>query len=271
METGKKKINKIRLYSCGYCVNQLSHVFRSYQKEIRKFPALSVLIEHDTYGNILYDTGYSPLIYQNGIVSKIYNTLNRTYVNENDTIITRLKYDNIDPGSINTIILSHAHPDHIAGLVYFQDYELISTAGVLNSLLTGNAFDLVFKNMVPRQGVNYRAVKPYSGSTIFDGYFKKVYDIFGDGSLIGIDLSGHADGQMGLWIPEYSLLLAADACWGKDLTKWVSKMRFIPKLIQDDYRKYAQCIRTLERFSRKHPEIKIIYSHGAAEEKTYEQ
>lgn len=271
MESTKNKIKKIKLYSCGYCVNQLAHVFKGHKSEKRIFPALAVYIEHEKYGGILFDTGYSDLIYKNGIVSKLYNALNRTYVNESDRIDVKLKKDGIKPEHIRHIILSHAHPDHIAGLKFFKDYELISTAKVINTMYTGNALDLVFKNMIPEKGPDLRAVKKYKEKTIFDGYFKEVYDIFGDGALYGIDLSGHADGQMGLFLPEYDLLFAADACWGEDLACEVDRMRFIPRLIQDSYRSYRSCIKRLQSFSEAHPEIKIIYSHGGLEEKVYEQ
>ena len=78
MEHGGKNITEIKFYECGYCVNQLSHVFRRHHKEKRNFPALVVLIKHREYGNMLFDTGYSELIYQNGFPSFLYNAINNS-------------------------------------------------------------------------------------------------------------------------------------------------------------------------------------------------
>ncbi len=262
---GTGKIVTVKLFECGYCVNDLGHVFKGYRSEKRRFPALAVLLKHSELGCILYDTGYSKLIYDNKLVSKIYNLLNRTYVAETDMISSKLMENEINPSEIKNIILSHAHPDHIAGLKYFRDYELVSTPVVLNTLCTGNAFDLVFKNMIPTSGVKLRALKPYKGSTIFDGYFDRIFDVFGDGSVIGVELNGHAQGQLGIYIPGYELFFAADACWGEDLMKYVGRMRLIPRLIQDSYRQYRETIITLKRFSKDYPGIRIIYSHGRSE------
>ena len=85
-----RKVRSVKLYACGCCENELRHVFSGYPSEKRRFPALSVLITHERLGNILYDTGYSELIYENGLVSKIYNSLNRTYISKDETIISKL-------------------------------------------------------------------------------------------------------------------------------------------------------------------------------------
>lgn len=270
MENGGKSIKRIKLYACGCCKNDLGIVFRGHPKDKRKFPALVVLIEHEEIGNILYDTGYSELVYQNGIVSKIYNALNKTYISENEIIDNRLREDGIPPDSIDHIILSHAHPDHIGALKRFSRYELISTKEVFDKLDSGKKLSLTFGNMVPLDEYRRKILRPSKEKGVFEGYFDEVYDVFGDGSVIGVRLDGHAEGQLGIFFPEWNLFFAADACWGEDLLTEIPKMNPLPRLIQNNYKKYAATAEKLLRFTADHPEIKIIYSHGAAEEKSYE-
>ena len=154
MENGGKKIAKIRLYKCGYCVNNLSHILKKSKNEKIKFPALVVLIEHKEFGNILYDTGYSKEIYSNGMVSYIYNLVNRTYVEDEDIILNKLKQNNIS--KIDKIILSHAHPDHIGGLKLFQNYELLATSETIELIQKPKIKNLIFKNMLPDNNVKMR-------------------------------------------------------------------------------------------------------------------
>ena len=133
MENGGKKIKRISLYECGYCINNMKFILKGHKKEKIKFPALSVLIEHNKFGNILFDTGYSKLIYENGIISKIYNLCNKTYFKEEDLILNQIGDKHIDK-----IIISHSHPDHIGALKYFKDYIQINPEEILEYALNAD-------------------------------------------------------------------------------------------------------------------------------------
>lgn len=270
MEHGGKNITEVKLYNCGYCINNMRHVFRKNKKEIREFPALAVRLEHKTLGTVLYDTGYSELIYKNHIISFLYNRLNRSFVREEDTIPAKLSGDGIAPECVKRVILSHAHPDHMGGLRLLRDYELISTERVLATMRKGNPLNLVFRNMIPEKEVPCRAVTPFTGKSVLDGYFERIYDVLEDGSVLGVELNGHAKGQLGIFLPEYNLFLAADACWGADLLCKVKQMRFAPRCIQNDYKAYVETVARLERFTADHPEIQVVYSHDRREEVRYE-
>ena len=260
MENGGNKI-EIKVYTCGSCKNNLAHVFKGYGKEIRFFPAMVVLIKHKDFGNILYDTGYSPLIYKNHFVSFLYNTLNKSYVTEDDTIVSKLQADGMNPDSIKKVILSHAHPDHIGGLKLLSDYELISTKKVLDTLKNGNVFQLVFRNMKPENNVRYQSVQEWKGDSFLAKYFPKVYDVLGDGSVLGVELNGHADGQLGIYLPEHQIFFAADVCWGTDLMCRVKDMRFVAKMIQNNYKEYVETIDRIQRFMEEHAEVKVMFTH----------
>ena len=268
MENGGKKITKIRLYKCGYCVNNLKHIFKKSKNNKITFPALAVLIEHTEYGNILYDTGYSNAIYKNGIISYIYNLLNKTYVEDNDLIINKLKKDNIQ--KIDKIILSHAHPDHIGGLNLFLDYELLASQDVLNLLEKPKLKSLVFKNMLPYKGILKREITPVNTTHFLSKYFEQVYDILGDNSIIGIPLPGHASGQLGIYIDEYKLLFADDSSWGNAFLNKIGAMKKIPKLIQNNFEEYKSTIEKLKQIKKAFSEIEIIFSHENFEEKIYD-
>jgi len=93
--------------------------------------------------------------------------------------------------------------------------------------------------------------------------------VFGDGSIYGVVLEGHSKGQLGLWLPNVNLFLAADACWGSDLLPETKHMRWIAFMIQNNFRAYKKTASLLERLHKDHPEITILFSHQQGKERVY--
>lgn len=266
-------IETVRLYHCGFCINNLKHVFRHHGTERRSFPAAAAVINHRKYGNILFDTGYSDRIFSNNLVFQLYRAINPVVLNKEDIITEKLKKDGINPKSIKRIILSHGHPDHIGGLSYFKNYQLISTSQVIRSLQKPSLGNLVFKRLLPKEETISRIKilsKPAEHHFLSD-YFNTIYDIFGDGSIYGVVLEGHSKGQLGLWLPDVNLFLAVDACWGSDLLIQTKHMRWIARRIQNNFRAYKNTALKLERLQKDHPEIKIIFSHQQGKEDVYDR
>lgn len=270
--SGSKQIVSVKLYHCGFCTNNLKLVFRNRKWEKRKFPATAVLIQHKQYGPLLFDTGYSKAIFREGFLPRLYRIMNPVSLEPGQMIDEKLKQDGINPVEIKSIILSHAHPDHIGGRTRFQDYELIATAKVLDTIKHPGIRDLVFPGMVP-DGTVIRQAKPLEGQLtdhFLSQYFDQVYDVFGDGSILGVVLEGHSKGQLGIWIPDYKLFLAADAGWGNDLISSTPHMRILPRLIQQNFSAYQDTLRRLCRLKRDYPQIRIVFTHQRGKERTYE-
>ena len=261
------KVTEVRIYRCGSCTNNLGIIFRGGiadgRWEKRQFPARAVLIRHRELGNILYDTGYSREIFGGGMTLRLYRLLNPVQLEEGEIIAERLKQDGIAPESVKTILLSHAHPDHVGGLSQFSGYDLVGLGETLDALHHPSVRKLMFRSMAPPKGSIRREVRPEIclRDHFLCNYFEEVYDLFEDGSLIGVRLEGHSRGQMGLWIPDVSLFLAADACWGGDLVRATRRMRLLPRLLQDDFTAYEDSLKRICRMKRDYPQIKVCFTH----------
>lgn len=276
-----EKIQKVVFYQCGFCTNNLAAMFRKVPWQKRRFPARAVLIQHKELGNILYDTGYSEKIFgkeeneNSGILEKlllkIYCFFNPVSLKPGDRIDEKLIQDGISPNSIRTVILSHGHPDHTGGLSRFSQYELIVTEEVLKSIKNPRIQNLVFSSQVSK--IEDGRIRLISGKGtaghFLCRYFEYVYDLFGDGSVIGVKLDGHCKGQMGIWIPDVNLFLAADACWGGDLVKYTRQMRTIPRMIQNNFKEYQDTLRRICQMKKECPEIRVVFAHQAGKEKIY--
>jgi glyoxylase-like metal-dependent hydrolase (beta-lactamase superfamily II) len=119
------------------------------------------------------------------------------------------------------------------------------------------------------QNYKKRVAVPYEKDCFLKNYFAEVYDLLGDQSIFGIELSGHSKSQMGIYIPEHKILFAADACWGEYFVDKSQNMRFLPRLVQNNYTQYLSTIENIRRLKKDFPEIEVIFSHGNFEEKEY--
>ncbi len=265
------QVTKVKLYQCGSCCNDVSFVYRGLRRKRRVFPARVALIQHKRLGNLLYDTGYSMNIFGKSPFLKLYRLLNPVSLLPEEEISSRLAKDRIGPESVDIILLSHAHPDHIGGLGQFTGYDLIAFPEVIEALETPGLGKLVFRELLPPPGhiKNCRTPRQQLREHFLCRYFDKVYDLLGDGSIIGVKLDGHSLGQMGIWIPDFDLFLAADACWGRDLIRVTPAMRLLPRLIQADFPLLLDSLRRICRLKREHPEVQIVFTHDQGEEGTY--
>ncbi len=257
------KVEEVKIYPCGSCTNRLGIMFRGMRWEKREFPARAALIRHRELGDILYDTGYSEEIFRGGPGLWLYRLLNPVRLGKEEGICERLKKDGIPPENVKTILLSHAHPDHIGGLSRFPGCRLVAFGETLEALERPRVRNLVFRNLLPPKGCIEKRNTPGNPleNHFLNRYFGQAYDLFGDGSAIAVRLEGHTRGQMGLWIPDVSLFLAADACWGSDLVKATRRMRLLPRLLQKDFAAYEDSLKRICRMKRDYPQIRVVFSH----------
>ncbi|MDY5304948.1 MBL fold metallo-hydrolase [Fusobacterium gastrosuis] len=253
-----KMIESIDYFACGYCTNKIENIFSDTKKKKVIFEAGVFLIKHRKYGYILYDTGYSTKLLENKLKYFLYRMLNPINISEDKMINRQLEKKNISTQEIKYIILSHLHPDHIGGLEFFPNAKIIISQKCFEEFEKNSFRSLIFKEILPKNFKDNLLIKKIEAENKEFNYLKS-YDLFSDNSIFLTELNGHSSGQCCAYIKEKNLLIAADSTWRVDFLDMIDKMKFLPKLIQNNFSDYKKSIEILK--TMRADGIKIVASH----------
>jgi glyoxylase-like metal-dependent hydrolase (beta-lactamase superfamily II) len=243
-----------------------------------EFPALCGLIHHPERGWMLYDTGYSGHFFSatDTWPERLYRTVLPVELPEAEVLRNQLDRFGLTPADIGTVIVSHYHGDHIAGLRDFPNARFIALQAD-----TEHFANLIGKRWRATLGAHLPGLLP-------DDYFDRVvaantapkrdlpgwltpfdtgHDLLGDGSLIGVPLPGHSHGQLGLFIPDASgrpAFLVADACWSLPALRDGRPPAFPALLINAERRRYLDTFRGLVGIARRETAVAMLPSHCQA-------
>ena len=168
---------------------------------------------HPARGPVLIDTGYGPEVTsgRRSVAMRVYNAIIRPRLAEQpEAVLARLGFTADD---VATVIITHFHADHVSGLKRFGKASFVAAGW--GRLKTQSAFQHlrhgVFTELLPDDFESrLTTVEDLSPLAL---PFGEARDIFGDGSVLALDLPGHALGHIGLVWPAEKLIYAADAQW----------------------------------------------------------
>lgn len=264
---------KLKLFAAGYCTHSEHLTLRGGERKEIRFPALFALIRHPRWGPIVFDTGYSSRFYAETarFPYSLYRRTTPVFYREEESALNQLKAEGVQPADIRHIIVSHFHADHIGGLRDFPQARLYYTREAIRSVRGKSGFAALLRGFLP-------GLMPEDHdrrSTIIDETARRVdlsdrltpfeygFDLFGDGSLIAIPLSGHAAGQIGIWLSdgEEEFLLCSDAAWSSQAIREGRRPHRLAGLIKSDWRQYVANLGKLHDLQRLRPELHILPTH----------
>ena len=268
---------RLTLLDTGYCVHPEHVVLRNWRLRTMRFPAMFALIEHPDRGPILFDTGYGqPYLdaVRTSFSGKVYNAVTPVTTSAPQFAAARLRAMGIDPSDVRTIICSHFHADHVAGLVdfpaarflYFRTaWEKVARLRGVRALLNGFLPSLLPPDFEARStAIEETAWKPLAPEY---APFTQGVDLFNDGSLIAVALPGHAAGQLGLFVRREEAsdaFLVADACWTTRSFQEEIVPSSVTRLLFDSMGEYRESLGLVAEFHRQRPDALIVPSHCEA-------
>lgn len=182
------------------------------------FPIRYGIIERPD-GLVLIDTGYSPELFAaGGLGLAIYRRLLRPRLGPAQDAVAMLEKMGARAADIRDIVVTHLHADHVCGISRFPNARLhMSRASLALWSSPPSRRDLAmafYRSLMPLlDAARVRVVEEASAVPLPWGGEGR--DVFGDGTVISVDLPGHMEGHFGLFFPrrEKPLLYAVDADW----------------------------------------------------------
>lgn len=272
---------QLDLFQAGYCTHKAHVVLQDEKRETMKFPAIFALINHPRHGYILFDTGYAERFYEatNPFPYSIYAKVTPVFFNAGESAIDQLKDRGIMAQDISFVFISHFHADHIAGLKDFPDSQFICSKTAYDSIKNKKGIRALKAGFIPHLLPNdlMDRITFIEDCKIFEEKsacmrheqqefiktYELIFDVFGDGTLLSVDLSGHATGQFGLFfkVEQQYIFLVADAVWRSRSYREKVYPKSIAKLIMSDSVQYSKNLDKLHNFHQSAPNVLIIPSH----------
>lgn len=268
---------ELSILVAGSCRNPERIVRRGGSWRPVDLPSLVGVIRHPDHGVVLYDTGYAPRFFAETArwPGSAYARVTPVSCTDGDTAAAQLCRAGIDPRKVRLVLVSHFHADHIGGLRDFPAARFLYFRAALDPRWRGHgALRQLRHGLLPgllppdfdarSEFVEDRPPLPLPlpsrGADLGPGF-----DLLGDGSVLGVDLSGHVRGQLGLLVRPAGrppVLLAADACWSGRAVTHGELPHPMARLITDDWPRYRRVIAALGRVAADDGPL-IVPSHCA--------
>lgn len=240
-----------------------------------EFPSLVGLVEHPDEGLVLFDTGYDPAFFAatEPFPERLYRWTTPVRLRERDTAAAWLRRLGHKPEDVRTVVLSHFHGDHMAGLHQFPAARLFCSRAGRTTLRRHGRLGRVRRGLldalVPRD-LDARSTwfEDCSRVALPSAYspFAQAADLFGDGSLLAVELPGHCPGHWGLALrlpDDRDVLLAADAAWSMTAVERNDPPPRLTTALMGATAPYRATLNRLHALHRANPDLLILPSHCA--------
>ncbi|MBI3167407.1 MAG: MBL fold metallo-hydrolase [Chloroflexi bacterium] len=271
---------KIDILHAGYCTAPEHIAIHGGRWRTIHFPAMFALFRHPKFGAMLFDTGYSYRFFveTKKFPKRFYRWMTPVHLREEDLVVNQLLTFDLRPQDISHVFISHFHADHIGSLpdLAWSRYVYLPHAfsGLrYPSTSSGQAHTLddmkhaFLRGLIPSdfdsRSHEVDITKPILLSEEY-APFKTGYDLLGDQSLIGVELPGHAHGQMGIFARDDAgkvFFFVADAAWLKRSIVENRPPHKIANTIFPDPAAYRETLGQLHTYHLTHPDTHVIPSH----------
>lgn len=265
---------RVGLIAAGSCRHLERVVRRGGAWRSIRFPSLVGVVRHPTHGVVLFDAGYAPRFFAETarFPYSLYRRMTPVDCEAKDTAAAQLARAGVDPREVSLVVVSHFHADHVGGLHDFPRARLLYFRAALDrAWRSRSAFANVRRAFLPghlpadfEDRSDFVEDRPRVRVPGLSRDFEEGFDLLGDGSLLGLDVSGHVRGQLGVFAGRTQgppAFLVADACWTRRAFTHGELPHPVTRLVTEDPRTYRARIAALGALVAERPEVLVVPSH----------
>jgi glyoxylase-like metal-dependent hydrolase (beta-lactamase superfamily II) len=226
--------------------------------KIKKISHMAVYISHPK-GDFLFDTGLGKEI--DAQFEEMQGWLKPFFkYTKSKSSKSVLDQKNI---KIQKIFLSHMHWDHVGAIEDFPNAKIFTTKEEYDFANSASASLPAFiRSQYDSEKINWNFIKFNSGPyEIFD----KSFDLYGDGSIVFVQLDGHSPGSIGMFVNlsiDKRLFFTGDLSWTKEGLLFPAEKFYISSILVDDDRLATKKqIFEVSLLLKNKPQIQVIPAH----------
>lgn len=182
------------------------------------------VLRHPRLGLTLIDTGYGPLVTSapgRSLALRAYAAILGIEIREEGSPAAVLAALGCRPSDVDHVLLTHFHADHVARLREFPRARIIASGEAFAALMhlsrVARLHHGFFEELLPAD-FRSRLIPVERHAATEHAVLGSCRDLAGDGSILSVDLPGHALGHCGILFPQQPvpLLYAVDTQWHWD-------------------------------------------------------
>ncbi|AZZ95016.1 MBL fold metallo-hydrolase [Hahella sp. KA22] len=227
----------------------------------RKLSHGAVFIHHPD-GDLLYDTGLGRQVDAQFEVNPWWARSLFAY-EKGVPVADQLAANAYDANNLKAIVLSHLHWDHASGVVDFPGVPIWVQQKEYDAALQGKPPAFLHSQL---EGANTDLRFLMLEDTEFKG-FERSLDVYGDGSVVLVEIPGHTRGQLGLYLTlnaQTRYFFIGDATWTlkgvQDNSPRPGFVRWLASLNDDDSLT-ERMVAQLHALQEQEPDLTIVPAH----------
>lgn len=222
--------------------------------EERVFNMGGVLVQHPK-GTLLFDTGFGAKVAEHFKMTP-WLMQNTARFEREPTVAEQLAAAGI---TLNGIVLTHSHWDHVSGLEDLPAIPVYVTQAELDFINSGNPATELASTLGTK---DYRVYDfpngPYLG-------FDRSFDFFGDGSVVLVPAPGHTPGSIFAFITASDgrrYVLIGDTAWqAEGVDRPAEKPWLARRLVDNDAERVRDLLVRLHQLKQAMPDLIVVPAH----------